>query len=637
MKIFVDSQSGSVITVDIDPSDSICNLKVKIKDVIDISTEKQQLYFDHRALEDSRTLEECNIEEQSTVLLDQPINENTVECCINALSLTEKGNLKWFGSIENLQAVVCDLTKVSSKFASAGGTCKLFETETLAVRWYTNTNTLTVRGEESGKLITQLRGLADKVVEKQLIQDPPLSNCCFDENVNSVDVNDVSSHTEIYNLSSGDTVGNVLQKIQQVEERIDIKIENLAREIGQANKNIEKRDQFNINDNFASREYLEFLHKENKKLQEENKALVERSNNLSYVLSDLNCKVKDLESEKKSLLTVIKFLQPEQVFPAQHDPWKVVPENKPRPKRHTIKIPSDEETMETFNRFSILSDSESENSDPELIQQKLRHVKNKQKSSGHSLMSQKNKQTTDKGQRKTREGQSASNITGLSSHRSQGAIQNNTKDKQSNKQIPKHPTSGPRSERQPTDGPRADSQGNSYGNKSIAHKRPKPIVVLGDSMIRRLQPNKIRESTKKHVIIKTFAGATTDEMSDYAKPSIRNELSHIIIHVGTNDLKNSHPSTIAQNVYNLCDEVTANSPNISISISEIIQRKDNQEMNLKALEVNRLFADICRSRDWSLISHTNIAEGSLDRSGLHLNPQGTALLASNFINHTKHF
>ena len=128
--------------------------------------------------------------------------------------------------------------------------------------------------------------------------------------------------------------------------------------------------------------------------------------------------------------------------------------------------------------------------------------------------------------------------------RSQGAIQNNTKDKQSNKQIPKQPTSGPRSERQPADGPRADSQGNSYGNESIAHKRP---------------------------------------------------------------------------------------------ISEIIQRKDNQEMNLKALEVNRLFADICRSRDWSLISHTNIAEGSLDRSGLHLNPQGTALLASNFVNHIKHF
>lgn len=74
-----------------------------------------------------------------------------------------------------------------------------------------------------------------------------------------------------------------------------------------------------------------------------------------------------------------------------------------------------------------------------------------------------------------------------------------------------------------------------------------------------------------------------------------------------------------------------------ISISEVILRMDSQELNAKRLEENHLLADVCQARGWSLITHSSIDQRSHDRFGVHLCMcmQGTAALASNFINHIK--
>ena len=91
-------------------------------------------------------------------------------------------------------------------------------------------------------------------------------------------------------------------------------------------------------------------------------------------------------------------------------------------------------------------------------------------------------------------------------------------------------------------------------------------------MTRGTNTKNIRRSTSKNVIIRTFPGATVIDMIDYIKPSLRLQPAHIIIHVGTNDLKSSEVKTLIENISKLCDEIYNFCPKIDITLSQIITR-----------------------------------------------------------------
>ena len=58
--------------------------------------------------------------------------------------------------------------------------------------------------------------------------------------------------------------------------------------------------------------------------------------------------------------------------------------------------------------------------------------------------------------------------------------------------------------------------------------------------------------------VKHFAGATTNCMEDYMKPSLRKDPNHIILHVGTNDLILDRTSQdIATSIVNLACSIKA--------------------------------------------------------------------------------
>ena len=128
--------------------------------------------------------------------------------------------------------------------------------------------------------------------------------------------------------------------------------------------------------------------------------------------------------------------------------------------------------------------------------------------------------------------------------------------------------------------------------------------------------------------MKSFSGATIEDV--YARPSLRRKPDLIILHCGTNNLRETKPANeIADDVIKLATEIKSDENNVMVNglTTDNLQEKSqkvNDILKIKSAQLGIYFID-----------NSNFKQHHFNPKGIYLNFNGSEALARNFISSIK--
>ena len=133
---------------------------------------------------------------------------------------------------------------------------------------------------------------------------------------------------------------------------------------------------------------------------------------------------------------------------------------------------------------------------------------------------------------------------------------------------------------------------NDKDQNSVKSQNKRSVHVVGDSMLNMIQENYNVNTKTANVKIHAFSGAIIEDLHDYILPIARKEPDNLIIHAGTNNIRNDTSEKIVEKLMQLHDHVSSIASASKIALSDIIRRHDFIEERLqdKIINTNTLLA-----------------------------------------------
>ena len=151
-------------------------------------------------------------------------------------------------------------------------------------------------------------------------------------------------------------------------------------------------------------------------------------------------------------------------------------------------------------------------------------------------------------------------------------------------------------------------------------------LIIGDSMLVRSREAKL--SRGKRIKFRYFPGGKTEDLQYHLIPYLKKEPDNIIIHFGTNDSPYKTEDFIYKELVNVKEAITKFHPNCkNIVIPLPIVQIDRKEVN----NILKKYNNILKQEERHVTFYKNISASHLHRDGLHLNLNGTVILAGNLL------
>ena len=113
--------------------------------------------------------------------------------------------------------------------------------------------------------------------------------------------------------------------------------------------------------------------------------------------------------------------------------------------------------------------------------------------------------------------------------------------------------------------------------------------------------------------MKSFPGATIEDMYDYIKPLLKKCPKNIILHIGTNNTVNDTSRIVLDKLLSLKAFIEKALPASNVCISNLILRAENVKASLTVNNANQHLSTL----QLDIIYNSNISNTGLSRGGLH--------------------